>query len=98
MQWRFFQLPYHVDDEQQEEFNRFLRTVKVLCVHREFVQSGENSSWALAVEYLPATSGSYRVKRGGSWNNSPANVRSANRNNNSPGNDNNNLGFRLALP
>ncbi|MBF0143042.1 MAG: SUMF1/EgtB/PvdO family nonheme iron enzyme [Magnetococcales bacterium] len=40
--------------------------------------------------------GSNRVNRGGSWNNNPANVRSANRNNNDPGNRNNNIGFRLA--
>ncbi|MGH8532696.1 MAG: hypothetical protein ACREV1_08230 [Gammaproteobacteria bacterium] len=32
--------------------------------------------------------------RGGSWNNKPRNVRSANRN--TPDNRNNNLGFRLA--
>ncbi|MBU0656056.1 MAG: SUMF1/EgtB/PvdO family nonheme iron enzyme [Gammaproteobacteria bacterium] len=37
-----------------------------------------------------------RVLRGGSWNNTPRNVRSANRNNNTPGNRNNNIGFRLA--
>ena len=34
--------------------------------------------------------------RGGSWNNNPQNCRVANRNNNAPGNRNNNLGFRLA--
>ncbi|NES96609.1 MAG: SUMF1/EgtB/PvdO family nonheme iron enzyme [Desertifilum sp. SIO1I2] len=34
--------------------------------------------------------------RGGSWNNNPDNCRSANRNNNSPDNDNNNIGFRVA--
>ena len=39
--------------------------------------------------------GSNRVKRGGSWNNDARNVRVANRNNNDPGNRNNNLGFRL---
>jgi hypothetical protein len=39
--------------------------------------------------------GANRVNRGGSWNNKPANVRAANRNNNEPGNRNNNLGFRL---
>lgn len=33
--------------------------------------------------------------RGGSWNNKPANLRSANRNRNNPDNRNNNLGFRL---
>jgi hypothetical protein len=36
------------------------------------------------------------VNRGGSWNNNPDNARVANRNNNSPSNRNNNLGFRLS--
>jgi formylglycine-generating enzyme required for sulfatase activity len=38
----------------------------------------------------------YRVLRGGSWNNTPDNLRSSNRNNNQPTNRNNNVGFRLA--
>ena len=42
-------------------------------------------------------SGTNRVNRGGSWNNSADNCRSANRNRNAPGNRNSNLGFRLAL-
>ena len=37
-----------------------------------------------------------RVLRGGSWNNNPQNLRSANRNRNTPDNRNNNLGLRLA--
>jgi len=37
------------------------------------------------------------VNRGGSWNNDAQNCRAANRNNNTPGTRNNNLGFRLAL-
>jgi hypothetical protein len=36
------------------------------------------------------------VKRGGSWNNNARNARGANRNNNTPGNRNNNIGARLA--
>jgi hypothetical protein len=36
------------------------------------------------------------VMRGGSWNNNPNRLRSANRNRNTPDNRNNNLGFRLA--
>jgi len=36
------------------------------------------------------------VIRGGSWNNDAHNCRSANRNNNTPDNRNNNIGFRLA--
>ncbi|NCB85771.1 MAG: hypothetical protein EOM44_14965 [Bacteroidia bacterium] len=42
-------------------------------------------------------SGTYRCNRGGSWNNTARNCRSAFRNNNNPSNYNNNLGFRLAL-
>jgi formylglycine-generating enzyme required for sulfatase activity len=34
--------------------------------------------------------------RGGSWNNKPDRLRSANRNRNNPDNRNNNIGFRLA--
>lgn len=40
--------------------------------------------------------GSNRVNRGGSWNNNAKNCRVSNRNNNSPDNRNNNIGFRLA--
>jgi len=36
------------------------------------------------------------VVRGGSWNNNPQNLRVSNRNNNSPANRNNNVGFRCA--
>ncbi|MEM6633472.1 MAG: hypothetical protein AAF694_27610 [Bacteroidota bacterium] len=35
--------------------------------------------------------------RGGNWNNTARNCRVSNRNNNSPGNQNNNLGFRVAF-
>ena len=37
-----------------------------------------------------------RVLRGGSWNNNTNNVRSSIRNNNTPDNTNNNIGFRVA--
>ena len=40
--------------------------------------------------------GDNRVIRGGSWNNNARNCRVSNRNNNTPDNRNNNLGFRLA--
>ncbi len=39
---------------------------------------------------------SRRVLRGGTWNNNPQNLRSANRNRNNPTNRNNNNGFRVA--
>jgi len=37
-----------------------------------------------------------RVVRGGSWNNNPRDLRSADRNRTTPDNRNNNLGFRVA--
>ena len=43
-----------------------------------------------------AASGTDRVRRGGGWNNGAFNARSANRDYNSPGYRNNNIGFRLA--
>jgi hypothetical protein len=46
---------------------------------------------------LPAIRGrSLFVIRGGSWNNEPENVRSANRNRNTPTKRNDNMGFRCA--
>ena len=42
-----------------------------------------------------ASSGSNRVKRGGSWYNNSNNCKVANRNNNNPYNRNNNYGFRV---
>lgn len=48
--------------------NRFLRSERVLTVHRELVAAAENSFWALAVEYLPgdqaeAPPGARKVKQ-----------------------------------
>jgi len=42
--------------------------------------------------------GSSRGLRGGSWNNNENNLRSSNRNDNNPTNENNNIGFRVASP
>ncbi|MDR0970250.1 MAG: SUMF1/EgtB/PvdO family nonheme iron enzyme [Lentimicrobiaceae bacterium] len=47
---------------------------------------------------VSAAKGSNRVIRGGSWNNNARNCRVSNRNNNAPGNRNNNVGFRLVSP
>ncbi|NUQ24869.1 MAG: SUMF1/EgtB/PvdO family nonheme iron enzyme [Saprospiraceae bacterium] len=41
--------------------------------------------------------GTYRVLRGGSWNNNAENCRVAYRNNNNPDNRNNNVGFRVVF-
>jgi formylglycine-generating enzyme required for sulfatase activity len=42
-----------------------------------------------------AVTGSNRVIRGGSWDNTAQNLRSANRNDNGPDERNSNVGFRL---
>jgi len=52
MQYKFFRIPAVIPEEAEDDFNRFLRTNRVLNVNREFVNQGENSYWALAVEYL----------------------------------------------
>lgn len=53
MQYRFFRIPVNDNDQAAEEMNRFLRSAKVLAAHRQFVEQGESSFWAMAVEYLP---------------------------------------------
>jgi len=63
MQWSFFRIPV-TGGAASEELNRFLRSVRVLTVHREFVGQGDPSYWALAVEYLPATDSTQLVMRG----------------------------------
>jgi len=42
------------------------------------------------------TTGELRLIRDGSWNCGSGNLASSNRNNNSPTNENNNVGFRVA--
>jgi hypothetical protein len=43
MQFRFLAIPATGDAEREEDLNRFLRSHRVLAVHREFVSQGENS-------------------------------------------------------
>ena len=66
MQMAFFSVPARGDAGLQDDLNVFLRSHRVLTVHREFVGHGENAFWALAVEYLdgPVLSGA-GAQRGG---------------------------------
>jgi superfamily II DNA helicase RecQ len=52
LQYKFFIIRAQNPDATEAEFNRFLRTVRVLSIDRKFVEKGENSFWALAVAYL----------------------------------------------
>jgi len=68
MQMAFFAIPARGDSGLQESLNAFLRSHRVLTVHREFVGQGDNAFWALAVEYLEGapptgTSGSSRSSK-----------------------------------
>lgn len=62
MQWAFFRIP-PTGGPAADELNRFMRSVRVLNCHREFVPQGDASYWALAVEYLPAVEGGLRPAR-----------------------------------
>lgn len=54
LQYKFFRIPVQSAAAWEDEVNRFLRSVRVVHVQRDFVAQGENSFWALAVEYMPA--------------------------------------------
>jgi superfamily II DNA helicase RecQ len=52
VQLRFFVIPIREIEAVEAEVNRFLRSVRVVNMQREFVPQGDNSFWSLAVEYL----------------------------------------------
>jgi len=43
IQYRFFTIPLKSAEEVETELNHFLRSQRILTVHREFVSRGENS-------------------------------------------------------
>ena len=43
MQLSFYAIPARGDAGMQEELNRFLRSHRVLTVHREFVEQGDKA-------------------------------------------------------
>ena len=55
LQYKFFAvpIPYGLDDE--ETLNAFLKTVRLVHVHREIVCQDARHYWAVAVEYLSGT-------------------------------------------
>lgn len=63
VQFKFFQIPITQAAESENELNTFLRSVRALTIHKEFVNQGENSLWCLAVEYLPQA-GEKEFKKG----------------------------------
>ena len=69
MACRFFTVPAHASDKAQEELNRFLSSHRVLAVDRRWVDQGENSFWALCVDYLVSSAGSGPAGKDGSSRN-----------------------------
>src|SRR5437870_1589459 len=57
MALRFFTIPVRQASQAEAELNGFLSSQRVLAVDRQFVNVGENSFWALCVDYLPSSSG-----------------------------------------
>jgi len=52
IQFKFFVISVKICEEAEADLNRFIRSKRVLAVHREFIQQGENSFWSMIVEYL----------------------------------------------
>ncbi|MEZ4528394.1 MAG: hypothetical protein R2941_20975 [Desulfobacterales bacterium] len=51
IQYRFFTIPVKYEEEAQAELNDFLKTVRLITVHRELVCQEGQHFWAIAVEY-----------------------------------------------
>ena len=90
------QYEYMFDNNMIDEFQYAQRALSLYgfishARHKGFARSIINT-----INIGSDAKGSNRVIRGGNWNNNAENCRVANRNNNTPDNCNNNIGFRLA--
>jgi superfamily II DNA helicase RecQ len=56
MALRFFAIPVRAAHQLEAELNGFLSAHRILAVDRKFVEVGENSFWAICVDYLPSES------------------------------------------
>ncbi len=67
IQFQYFQIAPHGDNEEVESLNRFLRSVQVLHVRHEFLNQAPGPGWCVLVEYLDksGTSGGQGRKGGG---------------------------------
>lgn len=63
MQYRLFTIPSYDPEPELEEFNRFLRSVKVLQVDRQF--HPQDRTWQMMVEYQDDNSTNSISGRGG---------------------------------
>ncbi|MCP4110230.1 MAG: hypothetical protein GY749_32700 [Desulfobacteraceae bacterium] len=52
LKYKYFAIPIQAGDKEEAEFNRFLESVEVIAIHREFATHRDNSYWCMAVEYI----------------------------------------------
>jgi len=52
LQFKFFHISSRNYQESEKELNNFLRSHRVVTLHREFVADKDNSYWSFAVEFL----------------------------------------------
>ncbi len=64
LQFKFFTIPIKDSDAAEEEMNRFLASVKVITVHRDFVVDGGNSCRLIDIEYQTGDAAVQLVKSG----------------------------------
>jgi len=62
MAFRFFQIPARGCVVGEAELNNFLASHRVLTVDRRWLEMGENSQWAICVDYIPAHSAAADLK------------------------------------
>ncbi len=61
MAFQSFRIPVRSSEWAESELNNFLANRRVLCVDRRWVDQGENSFWAVLVDYLDSPTGSSRA-------------------------------------
>ena len=69
MQFKIFHIAISGDSEAEEEMNKFLRSRRIITVHRELSRTVSGTYWCFCVEYIdqepkPATSSSFPQKKG----------------------------------
>ncbi len=65
MRFKFFTIPVRDPAPAEDELNRFLASVRIVHLHRHFVDQGENSFWTFAAEHLPADASTSASARSG---------------------------------
>lgn len=51
IQYKFFSIPVNYETDAEAELNAFLRTIRLINIHRELVCQENKFYWAVAVEY-----------------------------------------------